>query len=100
MSSAKSMGIKLRFVTEITEGNISQCKEVVTTGEIRHLEGVKGNFAVSDTEYIAISSAAITASSTTTRNGTGIATNNNGDSSTPCRIQQCERRRTATAICI
>ena len=41
---------KLRFVTEITEGNISQGKEVAITGEVRHLEGVKGNFAVSDTE--------------------------------------------------
>jgi len=70
LSGAKSTGIKLRFVTEITEGNISQCKEAVTIGEIRHLEGVKGNFAVSDTEYIAISCAAIAASSTTTRNST------------------------------
>ena len=42
----------------------------MTIGEIRHLEGVKGNFAVSDTEYIAISCAAIAASSTTTRNST------------------------------
>ena len=41
---------KLRFVTEITEGNISQGKEAAITGEVRHLEGVKGNFAVSDTE--------------------------------------------------
>ena len=43
---------------------------VVTTGEVRHLEGVKGNVVVSNTEYIAISYAAITASSTTTPNGT------------------------------
>jgi len=63
LSSAKSTGVKFRFVTEITEGNISQCKEVVATGEVRHLDGVRGNFAVSDTEYISISSAAITASS-------------------------------------
>jgi len=63
LSSAKSTGVKFRFVTEITEGNISQCKEVVATGEVRHLDGIRGNFAVSDTEYISISSAAITASS-------------------------------------
>ena len=69
-SSASSTGIKLRFVTEITEANTSQCKEVVTTDEVRHLEGVKGNFIVRDTEYIAISSVAITASSTTTPNRT------------------------------
>ena len=54
-SSASSTGIKLRFVTEIIEANISQCKVVVTTGEVRHLEGVKGNVVVSNTEYIAIS---------------------------------------------
>ena len=63
LSSAKSTGVKFRFVTEITEGNISQCKEVVAIGEVRHLDSVRGNFAVSDTEYISISSAAITASS-------------------------------------
>lgn len=68
LSSAKSTGVKFRFVTEITEGNISQCKEVMATGEVRHLEGVRGNFAISDTEYISISSAAITSSSATTPN--------------------------------
>ena len=69
-SSASSTGIKLRYVTEIIEANISQCKVVVTTGEVRHLEGVKGNVVVSDTDYIAISYAAIAASSTTTPNST------------------------------
>ncbi len=46
----KVRGEKLRFVAEITQGNISQGKEVAITGEVRHLEGVKGNFAASDTE--------------------------------------------------
>jgi len=65
LSSAKSTGVKFRFVTEITEDNISQCKEVIATGEVRHLEGVKGNFAVSDTEYISISSGAIASKTAT-----------------------------------
>jgi hypothetical protein len=39
----KVLGKKLTFVTEITEGNISQGKEVAITDEVRHLEGVKGN---------------------------------------------------------
>ena len=47
--------VKLGFVTEITEANISQCKEVPTIGVVRHIEGVKGYLPVSYTEYIAIS---------------------------------------------
>ncbi|HXP49860.1 MAG TPA: histidine kinase dimerization/phospho-acceptor domain-containing protein, partial [Bacteroidia bacterium] len=50
---AKSRGIKLRFITEITKDNISHCKEIMKIAELKHLEGVRGNFAVSDTEYIA-----------------------------------------------
>jgi hypothetical protein len=101
------MGIKLRFVTEITEGNISQCKEVVTIGEIRHLEGVKGNFAVSDTEYIAISCAAIADSSTTIRNSTESQPTTTATevphavyNNVKEEVQQCKRRSTTTAICI
>jgi hypothetical protein len=45
----KVLGKKLRFVTELTEGNIFQAKEATITGEVRHLEWVKENFAVSDT---------------------------------------------------
>ncbi|MFZ0512992.1 MAG: HAMP domain-containing sensor histidine kinase [Candidatus Nitrosopolaris sp.] len=50
---AKSRGIKLRFITEITKDNISRCKDTMKIAEVRHLDGVQGNFAVSDTEYIA-----------------------------------------------
>ena len=42
------------YVTEITNDNVSCCKELTKmTGEIRHLDGIKGNFYISDTEYIA-----------------------------------------------
>ena len=52
----KARGIKLRFITEITKDNCHRCKEVIMKiGELRHLDGVKGNFCVSDTEYIATS---------------------------------------------
>jgi len=50
---AKSRGVKPRFITEITKDNIFYCKETRKIAELRHLDGVKGNFAVSDTEYIA-----------------------------------------------
>ena len=46
-------GVKFRVVTEITKDNLSYCKEVRKLGEIRHLDGVKGNFGVSEKEYTA-----------------------------------------------
>jgi signal transduction histidine kinase len=51
---AKSRSVKLRYVTEITKDNIRYCKELMTiVDELYHLEGIKGNFYVSETEYIA-----------------------------------------------
>ncbi len=53
-SAAKDRGVKFRYVTEITKDNISYCKEMLKFAEIRHLDGVKGNFEVSDEkEYVA-----------------------------------------------
>jgi hypothetical protein len=52
---AKARDIRLRFITEITKENISCTKEFIEIAELRHLDGVKGNFGVSDSEYIAIS---------------------------------------------
>jgi two-component system sensor histidine kinase VicK len=54
--NAKNRGVRFRFVIEITKGNITFCKNsVMKVAEIRHLEGIKGNFGVSDTEYISTS---------------------------------------------
>ena len=55
ISEAKAKGTRLRFITEITQENISCTKEFIEIAELRHLDGVKGNFGVSDSEYIAIS---------------------------------------------
>jgi two-component system, OmpR family, sensor histidine kinase VicK len=52
---AKTRGTRLRFITEIKQENISCTKEFIEIVELRHLDGVKGNFGVSDSEYIAIS---------------------------------------------
>jgi two-component system, OmpR family, sensor histidine kinase VicK len=50
----RKRGIKTRFITEITEKNILYCKELMKiVYELRHLEGVKGNFGVSESDYIA-----------------------------------------------
>ena len=51
-------GIKYKYITEITKDNISYCKEISNIlgfDSIRHLDKIKGNFAVTETEYIATS---------------------------------------------
>jgi hypothetical protein len=51
---AKSRGVKLRYITEITDANISYCRELMSiVDEVRHLDGIKGNFMVSEIEYLA-----------------------------------------------
>ena len=45
---------RLRFITEITKDNLEFCKQVAEIVEVRHLEGVKGNFAINDCEYISV----------------------------------------------
>jgi two-component system, OmpR family, sensor histidine kinase VicK len=50
---AKSRRVRLRYITEITEDNISYCKELMTmVDEFRHLDRIKGNFMLSETEYL------------------------------------------------
>lgn len=50
----KNRGVKVRQITEITKENARYCKEQVKNiDELRHLDGVKANFAVSETEYVA-----------------------------------------------
>src|ERR1051325_3035225 len=51
---AKGRYVRLRYITEITKDNISYCKELMTiVDELRHLEGIKGNFMLSESEYLA-----------------------------------------------
>jgi hypothetical protein len=44
---AKNRGVQFRYITEITQDNISYCKQLSEFAQIRHLNGVKGNFEVS-----------------------------------------------------
>ena len=46
-------GVKIRSITEITNKNLQHCKQLMQYVELRHLEGIKGNFAVSEKEYVA-----------------------------------------------
>src|SRR6478672_11779665 len=50
----KKRGIKLRHITEITKDNLSYCKQLLTmVDELRHLDGIKGNLYLSESEYLA-----------------------------------------------
>jgi hypothetical protein len=46
---ARTRRIEIRFITEITNDNISYCKELIKViDELRHLDGIKGNFYVNE----------------------------------------------------
>jgi two-component system sensor histidine kinase VicK len=48
-----SKGVKPRCITEITKENIAYCKELMKiVHELRHLEEIKGNFGISESDYI------------------------------------------------
>jgi two-component system sensor histidine kinase VicK len=47
----KNRGVKLRFITEITKDNVNYSKELSKVAELRHLDRVKGNFAIADGRY-------------------------------------------------
>jgi signal transduction histidine kinase len=50
----KRRGVKLMYVTEITKDNLTYCKELMKmTDELRHLDGIKGNFYISESGYLA-----------------------------------------------
>jgi two-component system, OmpR family, sensor histidine kinase VicK len=51
---AKKRAVKLRYLTEITKDNIAYCKDLISiVDEMRHLDGIKGNFMISESEYLA-----------------------------------------------
>jgi hypothetical protein len=51
----KKRGIKVRYIIDITKDNVKYCKDLIEffAFEIRHLDGIKANFSVSETEYLA-----------------------------------------------
>jgi signal transduction histidine kinase len=52
--SAKRRGVRLRYITEINHQNFEDCKVLLgIVDELRHLEGVKTNFMISEVEYLA-----------------------------------------------
>ena len=50
----KRRGGKIRLLTEITGENINYCKQLMSlVDELRHVDGIKGGLAVSETEFMA-----------------------------------------------
>ncbi len=51
-----SRGVKLRYITEITKENAEYCKRMISelSAEIKHIDKVRGNFTVTDSEYISV----------------------------------------------
>jgi two-component system, OmpR family, sensor histidine kinase VicK len=51
---AKKRGVEFKYVTEITRDNVRDCKQLIDmVDELRHLNGIKGNFYISESEYLA-----------------------------------------------
>jgi signal transduction histidine kinase len=45
---------RIRVITDINANNINNCKVLMTFGEVRHINDIKGNFSINDAgEYIA-----------------------------------------------
>jgi signal transduction histidine kinase len=51
LQKAKTKGIRIKLITEITKANLNACKEIMKFVEVRHLDKVIGNFVISDKEY-------------------------------------------------
>src|ERR671919_118498 len=49
----KSRETKIRWVTDITKGNLTHCKDLMQYAEVRHISSLNENFRVSEAEYIA-----------------------------------------------
>jgi hypothetical protein len=49
----KNKGVTVRFVTTLTDRNISFCRQMMKCGEVFHNDKVKGNFQIADgTDYL------------------------------------------------
>jgi two-component system, OmpR family, sensor histidine kinase VicK len=44
----KDRGVKLRWITDITKENLSDCKKLMRIAEVRHLDEITGAFGIHD----------------------------------------------------
>ena len=54
MTSLKNSNVKIKLLTEVTTDNLEYCKQFIKDfgAEIRHLKGIRGNFALTGESYI------------------------------------------------
>ncbi len=52
LAGAQKKGVTIKYVTEITSENLEYSKELLEIAQVQHIDGIKGNFAVTDTEYL------------------------------------------------
>lgn len=53
LHDAKDKGVKTKVITEIIDSNIDYCKRLLEFCDLRHMDGVRGNFGVNEKEYVA-----------------------------------------------
>jgi hypothetical protein len=52
-SAARRRGVKLKYITEITPENLTYCKrQMALVDELRHHNRLKGNFVMSESQYM------------------------------------------------
>jgi two-component system, OmpR family, sensor histidine kinase VicK len=52
LAGPQNKGVIIKFLTEITNENLEYSKEVMQLAQVQHIDGIKGNFVVTDTEYL------------------------------------------------
>ncbi len=54
LTSLKNSNVKIKLLTEVTADNLKYCKQFIKDfgAEIRHLKGIRGNFALTGESYI------------------------------------------------
>jgi two-component system sensor histidine kinase VicK len=52
LAGAQKKGVTIKYVTEITKENLEYSKELLELAHVQHIDGIKGNFAVTDSEYL------------------------------------------------
>jgi two-component system sensor histidine kinase VicK len=52
LAGAQKRGVTIKYVTEITKENLEYSKVLLEIAQVQHIDGIKGNFAVTDTEYL------------------------------------------------
>lgn len=53
--AARKKGVKLRYITEINHQNLDDCKALLgIVDELRHIDGLKTNFMITEGEYLAL----------------------------------------------